>query len=155
MEYVATALNPAQGPIGGERLWTLVREAPEQEKTRAMLHDRLAAQQWAVYDVRRALSPRSDGKVNVSRSLKKLALGTSDQVRGYLHVLADEHGKPVTVGVPDRPDDAHPRVWLRRREAQAPTTEHFLTIAPAAAVDKVGPGFARAWHQADQQPLFS
>lgn len=155
MEYVATALNPSQGLIAGDRLHTLLRDAPDQKETLALFQERLHAQPWAVYDVRRAISPRKDGKVNIARYLKKLAVGPWVQMQDRLRELATEHGEPITVGAVGRDDDEHPRTWLHRRGTQAPTVEHFLTVAPAVADDKIGPAFTRSWHEAMQPTLFS
>jgi hypothetical protein len=39
---------------------------------------------WAVYDVRRTLSPRTDGKANYARSVRLLDVGPPGQMRARL-----------------------------------------------------------------------
>jgi hypothetical protein len=150
MEYTATALNPTQGLINGARLLTLLRDTAGTSAVLELFERRLAAMPWAVYDLRRALSPRSDAKVNYSRSVHVLDTGTRAAMRAQLNQRARRLGNPITVGDPAFPDDQHPRVWLRRRGPQPPTAEQFLTVAPATAVTKVGPTFPRAWTAAEQ-----
>lgn len=150
MEFTSTALNPTQGLIKGDRLLDLVRATAGTEEVLTRFAQRLAAEPWALYDVRRALSPRRDGKVSHSRRLHALVHGDEVTVREALGQRACAEGQEVTVGCPEYPTDEHPRVWLRRRDEQAPTAERFLAIAPATAADKTGPAFPAAWAAADQ-----
>jgi len=64
LEFAATALNPTQGLIKGQRLLTLLRTSPGAGAVLASFERLLATLLWAVYDVRRTISPRSDGKTN-------------------------------------------------------------------------------------------
>ncbi|GAA2783015.1 hypothetical protein [Saccharopolyspora taberi] len=158
MELAATALNPTQGLIKGQRLLSLLRVSPGTTAVIAAFEQRLASLPWAVYDVRRTLSPRSDGKANHARSVRILDVGPHGEMRARLDQRARCAGVSVTVGDPAFPDDSHPRVWLRRREPQlladgTPTAEQFLTLAPATALSKTGPAFPAAWAAASQLHL--
>ena len=57
MEFVATALNATQGLIKGQRLLSLLRASAGTAPVLAAFQRQLTAVPWAVYDVRRALSP--------------------------------------------------------------------------------------------------
>lgn len=72
MEFVATALNATQGLIKGQRLLTLLRTSPGAREVLTAFEHLVAALPWAVYDVRRTLSPRVDGKVNHARSARSI-----------------------------------------------------------------------------------
>ncbi len=155
MEFVATALNATQGLIKGKRLLTLLHGAAGTGEVLAGFERLLADLPWAVYHVRRTLSPRDDGKANHARSLRILDVGSPEEMRARLGERAKRGGVPVTIGDPAFPDDTHPRVWLRRRELtvlakRIPTAEEFLTIAPATAISKTGPAFTGAWDTASQ-----
>ena len=155
MEFVATALNATQGLLKGQRLLSLLRSSPGTAAVLAAFERRLAELPWAVYDVRRTLSPRTDGRANHARSLRLLDVGTPEQMRARLDQRADCAGVPVNVGDPAFPDDTHPRAWLRRREPHrladgVPTAEQFLAVAPATALSKTGPAFPTAWAAASQ-----
>ncbi|GAB3162030.1 hypothetical protein GCM10027258_80220 [Amycolatopsis stemonae] len=158
MEWVATALNATQGLIKGQRLLSLLRASAGTAAVLTAFERQLAALPWAVYDVRRTLSPRTDGKANHARSVRLLDIGPADQMHARLDQRARCAGVPVTVGDPAFADDAHPRAWLRRREPHrlaqgAPTAEQFLTVAPATALSKTGPAFPAAWTAASQLHL--
>lgn len=158
MEFAATALNPTQGLIKGQRLLSLLRASPGTTAVLGTFEKFLAALPWAVYDVRRTLSPRSDGKINHARSVRILDVGHPAAVRARLEERAHLAGVAVTLGDPTFPDDAHPRAWLRRRErllptSTTPTAEQFLVIAPATAITKTGPAFPFAWAAANQLQL--
>lgn len=160
MEFSATALNPTQGLIKGQRLLSLLRDSPGTAEVLARFAEILASVPWAVYDVRRTLSPRVDGKVNHARSVRILDVGEPAQMRARLDQRARCASVAVTIGDPAFPDDTHPRAWLRARERQqlvsgVPTAEQFLTLAPATAVDKTGPAFPAAWAAASQLLLTS
>lgn len=114
---------------------------------------------WAVYAVRRTLSPRTGGKVNHARSVRILDIGDPAAMRARLDQRARLAGVPVTVGDMRFPDDTHPRAWLRHREplplADGKTTAaQFLTIAPVTAINKTGPAFPNAWAAAAQFHMF-
>ncbi|MBE1467447.1 hypothetical protein [Kibdelosporangium phytohabitans] len=159
MEYTATCLNPTQGLIKGQRLLTLLRSSGEAGEVLTMFAEYLAAVPWAVYEVRRTLSPRVDGRFNYARSIQILHAGARTDMHKRLKTSAVALKTPVSVGDPRFPDDQHPRLWLRRRHPDPrnlPTqadAEHFITIAPATAVNKTGPGFHTAWASASQYKL--
>jgi hypothetical protein len=153
MEFSATALNPTQGLIKGERLHTLLRNSPGTGLVLALFDQQVAAMPWAVYDVRRALTPRTDGKINHARSVEILESGPREAMRVELRRRASCLGRQVTVGDPRFPDDRHVRVWLRHRDTRLPTAEQFLTIAPATAITKVGPAFPAGWAAASHPQL--
>jgi hypothetical protein len=158
MEFAATALNPTQGLIKGERLLTLLRTSRGTGAVLAAFERLLAELPWAVYDVRRTISPRSDGKTNHARSVRILDIGPPGEMHARLEERAHLARAAVTVGDPAFPDDTHPRTWLRRREPLPPTSttataEQFLVIAPATAITKTGPAFPPAWAEAHQHQL--
>jgi hypothetical protein len=159
MEFTATAINPTQGLIKGERLLTLLRNSTGTDSVLGLFDELLATLPWAVYDVRRALSPRADGRFNHSRALRILDTGTRAAMHAQLEQRAERAGVPVTVGDSRFRDDQHPRVWLRRRDLRRhtggllPTGEQFLVVAPATAITKTGPAFPRAWLAASQLEL--
>ncbi|WP_053739167.1 hypothetical protein [Nocardia sp. NRRL S-836] len=160
MEFSATCLNPAQGLIKGERLLTLLRTSAGTAAVLTAFEELLASMPWAIYDVRRTLSPRVDGKTNHARSIRMLDVGGPAEMRVELNRRADLAGTAVTIGDPAFPDDAHPRIWLRTRDPKQlvrglATAEQFLTIAPATAADKTGPAFPAAWAAASQLILTS
>ncbi|UUV32175.1 hypothetical protein NQK81_01625 [Amycolatopsis roodepoortensis] len=158
MEFVSTALNPTQGLIKGQRLLSLLQASPGAGDVLAAFEQRITTVPWAVYDVRRTLSPRVDGKNNFARSVRILDIGTPDETRARLAQRAHCAAVPLTVGDPAFPDDTQPRVWLRHRDRQRldggmATAERFLTIAPATARTKTGPAFPNAWAAASQLEL--
>ncbi|MDT7785578.1 MAG: hypothetical protein QOF58_3997 [Pseudonocardiales bacterium] len=158
MEFAATALNATQGLIKGQRLLSLLRASAGTGAVLAAFDELLASLPWAVYDVRRVLSPRADGKANHARSVRILDVGEPGRMRARLDQRAACAGAAVTIGDPAFPDDTHPRAWLRHREPHqlahaTPTAEQFLTVAPATAVSKTGPAFPSAWAAASQLRL--
>jgi hypothetical protein len=161
MEFTATCLNPTQGLIKGQRLLTVLKASPDTTVVLALFEEYLASVPWAVYEVRRTYSPRSDGRFNHARAVKILETGTRPAMRARLRARAHGARLAVTIGDSRFADDQHPRVWLRRREPIAPAAarvpivdaEHFLTVAPCTAVTKTGPAFPRAWAEAAQLPL--
>jgi hypothetical protein len=159
MEHTATALNPTQGLIKGTRLLTVLRESPGTGAVLGLFEQRLNAMPWAVFDVRRALSPRTDGQFNHSRDVRIVAAGSRTAMHDHLGDRAAHARTEITIGDPRFPDDQHPRVWLRHRDTTSrrgrlPSTgEQFFTIAPATATAKTGPAFPRAWTAASQLEL--
>lgn len=115
MEFVATALNAMQGLIKGQRLLTLLRTSPGAGEVLAAFEHLMAGLPWAVYDVRRTLSPRADGKINHARSVRIFDIGDP----AAMYARLDERARLASV-----PHDRwrravsqrHPRAWLRRRE---------------------------------------
>lgn len=158
MEFAATALNPTQGLIKGQRLLTLLRDSPGTTAVLTAYDTQLAVLPWAIYDVRRTLSPRKDGKVNHARSVRLLDVGDRGELHARLRYRARVAGVPLTIGDTAFADDVHARAWLRRREPEVltkgmPTAERFLVVAPATAQNKTGPAFPTAWDAASQLPL--
>jgi hypothetical protein len=146
MEYVATALNPRQGLIGGRRLADLMRRTPDLAAALGIFGAALDTAEWAVYEVQRARLPHG-----TTRRITIHATGTRNAARATLGEIAARLGAHV-----DEPD-GHPRAWLRRPAPNPPTIEWFYVTAPATAVAKTGPGFAGAWAtalEADPPTLF-
>jgi hypothetical protein len=75
MEFAATAPNPTRGLLKRQRELTLLRSSPGTGVVLASFEHLLAALPWAVYDVRRTLSPRADSKTNHARSVRILDVG--------------------------------------------------------------------------------
>ncbi|MEV0700868.1 hypothetical protein AB0I53_23565 [Saccharopolyspora sp. NPDC050389] len=115
----------------------------------ALFEEYLATVPWAIYDVRRTFSPRSDGRFNHARTVKILDTGSRETMHAQLRACAQAARLEVTVGDHRFPDDQHSRAWRRRRRPDKSLlisdAEHFLTVAPATAVNKTGPAFPRAW----------
>jgi hypothetical protein len=142
MEYVAVALNPAQGLIGGRRLLNLIAARPELAHVIDAHTSQLDHMPWAVYEVRRVLRPRRTDPAklgNAVRSVRRRFTGSRAAARAELAAIARRHGGYVDAG------DGHGRVWLRRRALTLPTAERFFVAAPATVADKDGPGFEAAW----------
>lgn len=152
MEFTATALNPRQGLIRGERLLTDLRAAAGAGPVLTLFEALLDALPWAVYSVRRALSAREDGGLNHSRSVRILDTAPRHAIHERLVQHARKANAVIVAGDPGH-DDQHPRAWLRHRDEAAPTAEHFLTIAPATAITETGPAFPKAWAAANQFSL--
>jgi len=143
LEHVALCLNPAQGLLAGDRLADLLAETCSTTVLDA-LEARLANARYAVYEVRRVFTRRSDGKYNAARDVRALAFGTREQMTAAL----TRYG-PVDAA------DGIGRVWLRRRHDGDPVTgEQFYVAAPAEVADKQGPAFAAGWAKLTEQALF-
>jgi hypothetical protein len=141
MEYVATALNPRQGLIGGRRLASLMHRTPALAAALGIFSTALETADWAVYEVQRARLPRG-----VTRRISIHATGTRDTTRIALGDLAAQLGTRLD------DSDGHPRAWLRMPAPSPPTAEWFYVTAPATATAKTGPGFADAWATALEAP---
>ncbi|HEV7628473.1 MAG TPA: hypothetical protein VGO89_18415 [Streptomyces sp.] len=136
--------------IKGQRLLSLLRESAAAKAVVSAFRRQLAELPWAVYDVRRTLSPRADGQANHARSVGILDVGTRVEMRARLEQRGCATAAPVIVGDPSFPDDSHGRVWLHQRQParlaeRLATAEQYLVVAPATAASKTGPAFARAW----------
>jgi len=156
MEFTATCLNPTQGLINGKRLLTLLRHSPGTAEVLRMFDEYLTAVPWAVYDVRRTFTPRSDGRFNHARAVKILHTGTGAAMRACLREHARATGTAIIRGDSRFPDDQHPRLWVRHRDHTMSTVadaEHFVTVSPATAITKTGPAFPTAWAAAAQFQL--
>ncbi|MFI6290070.1 hypothetical protein ACIBEJ_00710 [Nonomuraea sp. NPDC050790] len=144
MEHVAVALNPRQGLIGGERLADLLTADPAASGLLREFSRSLDEQQWALYEVRRAFRARKGNPMamaNAVRSLVRLDIGERAGMVKELRARARSAGATLAA------DGEHHRAWIRRRGTAFPCVEELLTIAPAVAADKVGPGFDEAWEQ--------
>jgi hypothetical protein len=141
MEYVATALNPRQGLIGGRRLADLMHRTPAMSDVLSIFAATIDTAEWAVYEVQRARLPRG-----TTRQISIHTTGPRDSTQAVLADLADQ------IGVQIEKSDRHPRVWLRRPAPNPPTAEWFYVAAPATAAPKTGPGFADTWAAALAAP---
>lgn len=142
LEHTALALNPGQGLIAGRRAVDFVRLAGH-HRLLADLDAHLADTPHALYEVRRVLRPRRDDPAklaNGSRSLRRLATGHREELLANLAGLARTHDVDLEHG-----EDGIARAWRRRRGLRMPTGEHFLTVAPATAVDKQPTRFEQWW----------
>ncbi len=145
MEHIAVALNPRQGLAAGERLYDLLARTGRHRDVLAAFAIELNRLPWRVYEVRRALRPRTDDPAmmgNTVRSLRHLTEGTRTTAPTALRQLAAHHGADLDN------NDGICRAWLRRRGQTFPTAEHFLVAAPITPdgpEDKDGPGFPAAW----------
>lgn len=139
LEHVALALNPAQGLIGGQRAYDVVRDAGHTHVLDAF-HSELDAAEHAVYEVRRVLRPRKDDPTrmaNAARSVRRLATGSRADMLDLLEGTA--------TGLLDTGEDGITREYLRRRGTMFPTGEHFLVAAPAVVDDKQHDSFEAWW----------
>ncbi|MFI7641898.1 hypothetical protein [Nonomuraea sp. NPDC049400] len=139
MEHTAVALNERQGLIGGKRLVDELRRHPDAGPLLALFAEHLDAQQWAVYDVRRAFVEGKDGRAASARSLEVVELGSQEDVRAYLDLIAEKHGRSV------ERDGIHRRLRLLNRQPNLPTAERSLVLSPATAEPKVAPAFPKMW----------
>lgn len=141
IEHVALALNPNTPLFGRRSAHALVTEDGNTAALDA-LAEQLAAQPWAVYEVRRIFFARKGDpqrKGTSWRSVRKLATGTPEQMHAELARRATGAGIDVVE------EAGSPRAWLARRGAGFPTWEHMLVLAPATAADKERPTFADRW----------
>jgi hypothetical protein len=111
----------------------------------------LAADRWALYDVRRIVYGRRgdpDAKGPAWRSVRRLRTGTREQVWAVLDATAARHD----LGIEVDPIGPH-RLWLHRAGGPPyPTTERLIAAAPAGVADKQRPGFDTAWDRARTDP---
>ncbi|MGA5819886.1 hypothetical protein ACPC54_18740 [Kitasatospora sp. NPDC094028] len=105
----------------------------------------LAAQRWAIYEVRRIYWPAQHDaakKGQAWRSVRALDTGSCSRMTAALPRAAAAYGgTPVT--------DRHgiTRVPLLAATAPYPAAEHFLALGPALAADKQRDKFEDAWSQ--------
>lgn len=149
MEYAAVALNPRQGLIGGERLADVLAAHPGTADLLARFAAVLDADEWGVYDVRRAFRARHGDVMRPGtavRSIERLTTGTRTQALDYLHDLAAARNTRV------QNERGYHRVWLTERGLYYPCREHALVAAPARAVEKVNAQFGQVWDSAAATP---
>jgi hypothetical protein len=141
LEYLSVALNPRQGLAGGKRLAGILAATREHDHILTAFGAYLDRIPWQVYEVRRAARPRkhdASGPPQQARSLHGLAAGTRTQTHSAIVELAQRRHAEL------ENDDGIIRAWIRRGSKQG-AAEHFITCAPAGAIDKEGPGFQAAW----------
>ncbi|WP_247673358.1 hypothetical protein [Micromonospora sp. C51] len=116
----------------------------------------MAAQPWAVFDVRRAFPARKLNKdgPSVPANWDPYAKGKAPR---YLQTLAVEscaEARALLVDQGGRPEGEHGlvRVWKHRAGPPYPSREQFLVAAPVGPVDKVGRGFHTVWANAQAAP---
>jgi hypothetical protein len=141
LEYLSVALNPRQGLAGGKRLAGILAATGDHGHVLAAFQAQLDDVSWQVYEVRRAARPRLHGGSGPSqqvRSLRGIGTGSRSQAQAAVVHLAQVSGAEL------EDDDGITRAWIRRSSAGS-AAEHFITCAPAGAVDKQGRGFDLAW----------
>ncbi|MFC6544899.1 hypothetical protein ACFQES_50285, partial [Nonomuraea salmonea] len=138
MEHTAVALNERQGLIAGRRLAWELRSHPGGPGLLAAFAAHLDEQEWAVWEVRRALLRRADGKTRAARSLTTIVRGGRQEMTAALERVS------ARLGIDVERDGPHRRVHVARRQA-APSVEHAFVLAPATAQEKTSKPFAKMW----------
>ena len=149
MEYVALALNPNQALVGRYRLVDLLETSGYAEVVKRF-RSQLPKLPHALYEVRRILRAQKDDPAkmaNASRSVRRVAEGTADEMLDRLYEVADAEGVDVSAV------DGVNRAYVRRRGHAFPTAEHFLVAAPAVVLDKAADNFEAWWAELDEQGL--
>jgi hypothetical protein len=143
IERLAVALNERQGLAGGRRLADLLAADPAGAGLLAAFDRQLQQTPHALCEVRRVLRPKRSDPTrlgNARRHLRILATGDREQM------IADLDRRAAAAAIALDVEDVVPRLWLRRRAATFPSGEHFLTVAPAGAVDKGDARFDQWWN---------
>ncbi|MEU4406241.1 hypothetical protein AB0F88_17100 [Streptosporangium sp. NPDC023963] len=149
MEHLAVALNQRQGLAGGEQLVSMLAAEPGARPLLRQFARHLADQEWALYEVKRAFRKKEGEAMkmaNAARSLVRVGVG------GRAEMLDELAARARTLGKPVKRDGAHRRVWAHRKNMYFPCVEEMLTVAPALAPDKIGPGFDDAWEKGLRGP---
>ncbi|MFD8316197.1 hypothetical protein [Kitasatospora purpeofusca] len=106
----------------------------------------LAAQRWAIYEVRRIYWPHPQHgpakKGQAWRSVRAVATGSLSRMTAELPRAAAAHG-----GTPVIDRHGITRVPLLTPTAPYPAVEHFLALGPALAADKQRKEFEHGWSQ--------
>jgi hypothetical protein len=136
LEHVAMALNPrstlyANGSLRG----FLEARAPALV---AAYGERSAAQEWAVYRVRRYYLKK--GKA--MRAVERLFTGTHSAALAEQQRLAGERGARVSTV------EGIPYAYVHTRGESYPAVEEFLTACPSTVADKKRAGFEKGWEKA-------
>jgi len=149
-EYCCLALNARSGLYGpGKSLATRL----ERDGATAVIEladDWMARMPWALYRVRR----RFTAPATASRSVRRAAIGTGQQVRRALARTADMLGDELSYsepipGAPKTGDrDTFERLWVHRRtDGSYPTVEEFYVAAPVQPLDKEAANFDTRWDE--------
>lgn len=149
-EYCCLALNSRSGLYGpGKSLGTRL----ERDGATAVIEladDWMARMPWALYRVRR----RFTAPATASRSVRRAAIGTGQQVRRALARTADMLGAGLSYdepipGAPKTGDrDTFERLWVHRRtDGHYPTVEEFYVAAPVQPLDKEAANFDTRWDE--------
>ena len=139
LEHIAACLNPRQSLLAQGRLIDLVSDAGLTEVLDRFTHH-VAAQQHALYEVRRVATPRRATTPAIARSVRRLDTGSAAALDDALIRL------PAQM---ETTPDGITRAWRRRRDETAPWAEHFYVVAPSAAIaDKQRPGFEALYARA-------
>jgi hypothetical protein len=138
LEHIAACLNPRQSLLAQGRLIDLVTDAGLTEVLDRFTHH-VAAQQHALYEVRRVATPRRAATPAIAR-VRRLDTGTA----AALHVTLAR--LPAEV---ETTPDGITRGWRRRRDTAAPWAEHFYVVAPSTTIaDKQRTGFEAMYAEA-------
>jgi len=152
IETCSTALNPLQPLFAWRGTGALgffeTAEGGEADEAFELLAEQLESSTWAVYRARRVVwtSVNSKGRKqkNGRRNLSIVAEGSEAEVLSRLMSLAVLMGGQV-----EQDERGHRRVWVERRDSEAQATrEECYVIAPKAAIEKTGNGFAKKWEEA-------
>ncbi|SDT74186.1 hypothetical protein SAMN04489716_6903 [Actinoplanes derwentensis] len=157
LEYTAVAINPRSLLFGKKRSARQVAILAGLRDLVEHVDADLAAQPWAIYDVRRAYPARRLDKTKPSglenrdsyakgqgaRSLEPVCVGTYDSTRATVLAMGGQ------------PEGEHQivRAWTHRAGPPYPSREAFLVAAPAGVPTKVGPAFPAVWAQAEDTPV--
>ncbi|WP_241473993.1 hypothetical protein [Mycolicibacterium neoaurum] len=139
LEHIAACLNPRQSLLAQGRLVDLVADAGLTEVLDRFTQH-LAAQQHALYEVRRVATPRRAATPAIARSIRRLDTGSAPELHAALVQLPAEA---------ETTRDGITRAWRHRRGTTGPWAEHFYVVAPSAAIaDKQRPGFEALYARA-------
>lgn len=143
LEYSALALNDRMPLFGRLSAFDLIHQYGLTDAL-ALHERRLAAAEWAVYDVRRIAFPRRDRpgeKGTVWRSVRRACVGSRSRMTAELQRRAAQAGAAVSVA----DNGARRAVLIARRPDQYPAVERTLALAPAGAKEKQRTHFERHW----------
>jgi hypothetical protein len=149
MEHVALALNPNQALVGRYRLVDLL-EAGGYTEVVERFRSQLPELPHALYEVRRILRAQKDDPTkmaNASRSVRRVAEGTADEMLDRLYAVAEAESVDVSNA------DGVSRAYVCERGHAFPTAEHFFVAAPAVVLDKAADNFETWWAELDSEGL--
>ena len=152
-ERVALALNPAEGPIGGERLIDLMR-AEGMAGVLDAFDALLSEQTHAIYDIRRIFSARQSHPTrlgNVEWSLRSRQTGPRDKMQDLLdHLAAEGDARGLTTTVVG--EDGIMRLYQYQRAATLPAIERYFVVAPALPHREENARFDQRWAETIKRP---